>query len=187
MSAKPSAISDALDALRNAAIDDPEVPEMVRGFLSKGATLDALQLGEFGRWTYNGAAVEHPRVLALFSRSLQRTEAGTWLLNIPPYTYPVLVEGTGWFIDRLRGTAPEGAPPAPSGVWGRTLGGEWVPIDWSTLETDGNDYLGIRTERGRARLINAAYADLADALDADDDGWLVRWNGASHRIALRVD
>lgn len=216
--AASDAVTSELAGLRAAAVSDPEIPEAVRGFLSGGAQLDALRLTALGRWTYNGRPVEHPRVIALFSRSLSRTTSGTWVLRIPPYTYPVLVDGAGQFIDKVRvGAAPEGAAGSsdPSGKtshngsvdpsgdlprrrssasgaalvdgvskasWGRTLGGVWVRLDFATLETDGDAYLGVRVGGAAARLIGPAYAAVSAGLDADDAGWLVRWDGATYRV-----
>lgn len=167
---------DELAALRDAAIDDPEIPEVVRRFLGNGARLDSLRLSDRGVWTFNGRPVEHPRVQALFSRSLRRTDAGTWILSIPPYTYPVLVARTGLFVRRLR----DGA----AGLEGQLGSGRWVPIDLGTLETDEADYLGVRVDGAAARLVDAAYRDLAADIDADEAGWLVRRGGMDHRVRV---
>lgn len=171
----PPTAPDELAALRDAAMNDPDVPENVRGFLRGGAKLDALRLDAFGEWTFNGSPVAHPRVRKLFSRSLSRTAAGTWVLSIPPYTYPVLVDGVGRFVHRLRGDRPEGE-----------LGsGEWVPLNLGTLETDGGAYLGVAVDGQPARLVGAAYRALSDGIDHDDQGWLVEWNGRRYRVATR--
>lgn len=171
----PHDVDSELDALRAAAVDDPDVPEAVRGFLAGGAKLDALRLDDRGRWTYNGTPVQHPRVAALFARSLHQTTKGTWVLRVPPYTYPVLVEGVGQFIDRVRSDLSEG----------HTTGDRWVELNLATLETDGEEYLGVRIDGRAARLIGPAYQSVAAEVEADDDGWALCWNGTRYPIAVR--
>lgn len=175
---------EELAALREAAMQDPEVPEPVRRFLGAGARLDSLRLDERGVWSFNGAPVEHPRVRALFARSIARTGAGTWVLRVPPYTYPILVERTGRFVDRLRvpDAGSDGEPVA-----GRLSSGEWTTLDLDTLRTDGHDFVGVQVEGMEARLIDAAYRELAEALGQDERGWYVTLGGRVHRIACDAD
>lgn len=173
--ALPRDVDSELAALRASAVEDPDVPEAVRGFLAGGAKLDALRLDARGRWTFNGVPVQHPRVAALFARSLHQTPAGTWVLRVPPYTYPVLVEGVGRFVDRVRADLTEG----------HTTGDRWVALDLASLETDGAEYLGVRVEGEAARLIGSAYQSVAASLDADDSGWVLVWDGTRYPIAVR--
>jgi hypothetical protein len=157
-------MSDPLEDLRAAALADPEIPEAVRSFLGSGARLDRLALDALGRWSFQGGPVEHPRVVALFSRSVHRTSAGTWVLRVPPFTYPILVEGTGWFIRRL---------VVDEGEWfGMTTGALRVALGDAELVTDGRQFLGARIADKIHRFIEAAHQDLLSTVGVDDAG---RW------------
>ena len=80
---------------------DSTLPETVQRFLRAGARLESIRLDRRGRWWHQGERVTHPRILALFSRSVDRTEGGTWVLRVPPFTYPIEVEATPLFVTRL--------------------------------------------------------------------------------------
>lgn len=168
--------NDDLQRLRDSAIADPDVPSVVRDMLRAGARLDELRLSAFGQWLYNGVPVEHPRVRALFSRSLTRTSAGTWVLSVPPYTYPVIVDDAPQFVFRIRGAQPEGLMGTD----------EWHVLDLNTLETDGDAYLGVRVDGAPARLVGPAYQDLLDHVDQGADGWFVQWGDRRIGIAPRT-
>ncbi|MCB9507069.1 MAG: hypothetical protein H6697_05280 [Myxococcales bacterium] len=166
--------STATDRLRAEALADPDLPRAVRRALESGLTLEPITLRADGTWMYRGGAVENARVAELFSRSLGRTAAGTWLLHVAPYTYPATVEGAGWFVRALSSDLARGT----------TTGGEAVAIDWSALATDGDTLVGVGVGGGRlARLVGPAFATFAEALDGDDSGWSVivggvRWYAA---------
>ena len=80
---------------------DETLPEVVKNFLRKGYTLENITLHETGQWTHEGLDFENPKVIDLFYRSVSRTEGGTWVLDIPPFTYPIEVEDAG-FQERER-------------------------------------------------------------------------------------
>lgn len=73
------------------------LPDWLRARLEAG-DLEAISLSASGVWRYQGERVEHPRVLALFSRSIRRTTEGQWVLAIGRFTYPIEVEDTALFV-----------------------------------------------------------------------------------------
>lgn len=79
---------------------DPTLPEVVQDFLRSGAHLEEIRLDRRGRWTHEGLSFENQRVIDLFSRSVGRTEGGTWVLEVGQFTYPIVVEDTGFFVER---------------------------------------------------------------------------------------
>ena len=158
---------EATTLLRQAAAADPEVQVRVRDMLSAGAPLESIVLTADGRWLYQGRPVGHPRVVALFHRSVRRTAAGTWLLAVGPYVYPVTVERTGWFIARLLRDGREA----------ELLGGEAVEIGAAPeARTDGETIVDVLLPGDRwARVTGAAYQQLGELLDVRDGLWVVRW------------
>lgn len=188
MTREPSAPTDAaidrddvtetpLDALRAQAAADPALPPFVRKLLAEGAPLEAIRLDGYGRWWHEGHPIDHPRVRALFHRSLARTEAGTWVLRVPPYTYPVLVDDVGHFVVRLIRDADGWSTLSSTG--------QREPLDPTTWMTDGDAWLGVRIHGGRdpARLVGAAHQTALDAIDADEDGWFVALDGDDGDVA----
>ena len=171
--------TDPLEALREAALLDPEIPAAVRGFLGSGAALQSLCLNPLGQWRFEGGPVEHPRVVALFNRSLQRTSAGTWVLTIPPFTYPVLVEGVGWFITRLGFDS--------DGWFGITTGAERVLLADAVLVTDGARFLGAQVGGRLYRFIRSAHHDLLAEVDVDETGQWSTSTPAGPRILSLID
>ncbi|MFT6400296.1 MAG: hypothetical protein ACJAYU_005067 [Bradymonadia bacterium] len=153
-----------LDLLLRATLADPEVPESVRGFLEHGAKLDDLRLDAFGRWSFNGSAVENARVARLFTRSLRQTAAGTWILEVGRYTYPVTVEGTATFIRRL-----EIEGPAWHGV---TTTDERLPLVGAALVTDGDRFIGVEVAGAVARFVESAYQTVLSWTSEGSDGAL---------------
>lgn len=157
-----------LDALREAALRDPGVPEPVRQFLSRGAELEEIRLDARGRWIHEGSYFENEKLAALFSRSLEQTDAGTWLLRIAPYTYPVIVEATGFFITRI---VEEGGR-----ILATVSDGIVEELDRDGLRTDGETVIVTRVHRGRhdARFVGQAWQWACDRLDHDGTGWFLR-------------
>ncbi len=159
-----------LEDLRSAVVDDPDVPERVRGFLSGGAALDDITLGADGRWRHEGVPFSHSRLAKLFHRSLSQTAAGTWILTIPPYTYPVSVERWGHFVQAITSSAPGDGRKDLTATF---ADGSKEPLDTATLATDGDEVITAEFARGQARLIDAAYRTVTANLDHDGAGYTV--------------
>lgn len=156
-----------------APVDDPDVPEALRRVLASGVRPEEIRLDARGRWLYRGGPVAHPRVVALFHRSLQRTPGGTWLLQVGRYAHPVVVEDTGRFVFRL--VTHQGAL--------RLLlsDGTSAPFDPAAVVSDGHTFFATPVHDGRelARFVDQAVLALADLLEERDgvpgvrteDGW----------------
>src|SRR5437879_3580541 len=81
---------------------DPTLPEPVRRFLAAGARLEPSVLDAEGRWHHEGGEFLNEKLQLLFHRSIGRTPGGTWVLVIPPFTYPIQVEDTPYHVRSLR-------------------------------------------------------------------------------------
>lgn len=141
---------------------DAEVPETLRQLLVDGVVPAEIRLDSTGRWLYQGQPVEHPRVMALFHRSLERTQAGHWLLRVGRYAYPVVVEDTGRFVVRLAHV---------QGRWQMELiDGSWQDFEPAAIWTDGETFFGclVRTDQ-LARFVGSAMFALAELLEARGD------------------
>ena len=87
--------TEALTAVRRAALQDPDLPSGLRRALESGAALEDIALDDRGRWWHEGVRIEHKRLSTLFHRGLEQTNSGTWLIALPPYSYPVHVARWG--------------------------------------------------------------------------------------------
>lgn len=166
------------DKLRQQAIHDEGIPEMVRKFLSQGAPLEMIHLDAYGRWFHEGEPFINQRLARLFHRSLHKTEQGTWYLEIKPYTYPVTVALTGTFIDRLQ----ELNSTAKAHFVGDDTD-EWTDVDLSTLYTDGAELLAINHNGRPTRFVERAYRNLLEALEFENERFVLTL--ADRRIPLK--
>lgn len=142
---------------------DETLPDVVKNYLESGATLERIRLDARGKWTHEGLDFENPRIIRLFNRSVNRTEGGTWVLEVGRFTYPIAVDDTGFFVERIDFSV---TPPE------LTLSDETVErLAPETLEYEppGHLYCKIKEGRFRARFKKRPYYDLADHL-VDHDG-----------------
>lgn len=154
------------DELRAQVIHDEGIPEMVRNFLSKGAPLEDIRLNAYGRWFHEGEPFINKKLSQLFHRSLQRTDQGTWFLHIEPYTYPVTVELTDRFVDRL-----EDLSPTPKAHFIGEDPDAWTAISLAELYTDGGEILAFKHDGLPVRFVKQAYRDLTEHLAFEGEGF----------------
>jgi len=159
----------SLNELRHRALLDPDTPPGLRRALQAGAPLEAIHLDARGRWWHEGEPFVHPRLIQLFHRSLHQTPGGTWLLTIPPYSYPVTVEKTGRFVHRILRT--DGSSRLC------TYDGREVLFDRGALFTDGVDGLFTVIEGHTARFVEDAWKTLSLCMEQVEDGWVLDWQG----------
>lgn len=160
---------------------DETLPEVVKNFLRAGARLENIRLDSRGRWTHEGLDFENPRIIDLFNRSVDRTEGGTWVLVVGQFTYPIEVEDTGFFVERIDWTSAAGPLLVLSDH-------TQEPLDAGTLEylPEGRLYCSVKGGEFRARFKRAAYYDLAERID-DEDGWSVDIGGIRFPIRVREE
>jgi uncharacterized protein len=148
------------DELRPDEID-PTLPETVRNFLARGAKLERIHLDDRGNWTHEGLDFDNPKIIALFNRSVGRTPGGTWILQVGTFTYPIEVEDTGFFVERLDWRT---TPPT------LLLSDESTEIlDPATLRyaPGGRLYCTVKEGAFEARFKREPYHGLIDRLEED--------------------
>ncbi len=157
---------------------DPSLPEIVRQFLLSGKKLEEIKLDARGKWTHEGLDFENPRIVKLFSRSIARTEGGTWVLNIPPFTYPIEIEDTAFFVEHVSWQDDGGV--------GLVLSDETSELlDAQSLEyaEGGRLYCTVKGGEFRARFKRQAYYNLVERAEVNDEGEILLQVG-THSIAL---
>lgn len=158
-----------LEQIRRTALADPDIPEGLRRALSAGLALESIRLDSRGRWSHEGERFVNRRLSALFHRSVVRTRSGTWLLSIPPYTYPVTVDDCGWFVVRVQ------ADVRTDTLQGELAGGELVALSSAGWWTDGGERVLVELVDGRlCRLVEDAWRWVGEVLDETESGWILR-------------
>ena len=158
---------------------DPTLPPIVQSFLASGARLESIRLDEEGNWWHRGVRFDNKRLMALFSSSVGRTEGGTWVLEIPPFTYPIEVVDVGYFVQRIEIDDVDGK------VQLHLLGGHSESLNMSTLRYEEGRGFWCRIKEGRfeARFKRSAYYALAEQIEISDSGEFELKLGAEcHRI-----
>ncbi len=81
-------------------IDDkfPEVPEYLKEMLDSGAKLEDIFLDKEGNWFHNGEPFLNEKIISFFSRSVNITEDGQYVLHYGSNTYPIRVEDAPYFV-----------------------------------------------------------------------------------------
>lgn len=170
--AQPTEADPRLAASAQQFLDDPTLPEPIRRALTAGMPLERLELDEEGHFYHQGEPFLNENVARLFHRSLRRTPGGTWLIDIPPFSYPLRVADTAYVVRRVefRGEGEgrgegEAAPLL-------TLSDETVePLAEATLRYVEGRGLYCRVKGGSepARFSRPAYFAIADRIESADD------------------
>lgn len=163
-----------LNELRDRIVADPDVPEMVRSFLRRGADLVEIRLDRHGNWWHGGDTFQNEKLIRLFHRSLHQTRAGNWVLRIKPYTYPVVVDLTGTFVERLR-------EQADGKVAAKLRTGDAAEFRLEDVYTDGEDLIATRINGVPARIVDTAYRQLTTDIELDGDVWVLHYDGQAIR------
>lgn len=150
---------------------DETLPDVVKDFLRSEAELEEIKLDERGKWTHEGLDFENPKIIRLFNRSVGRTEGGTWVLEVGRFTYPITVEDTGFFVERL----DLGHSPPMMKLSDETV----EQLEPETLEYREHGKLYCRVKDGafRARFKKPAYYELIDYLEETEGNIVVNING----------
>jgi len=155
---------------------DETLPEVVKGFLKRGYQLEDIFLDARGRWHHQGDAFENEKIIALFSRSVGRTEGGTWVLEIAPYTYPIRVEDTGFFVEHI----DLDTTPAQIHLSDETR--EALDLSTLTYAPEGRLYCMVKNGRFRARFKKSAYYAVADYFVERGDAIWAEVGGVAVRL-----
>ncbi len=76
----------------------PELPEYLREMLEKGELADTISLDREGNWTHNGEKIANEKIASFFSRSVARTDDGTYVISYGDHVYPITVEDAPVFV-----------------------------------------------------------------------------------------
>lgn len=127
-----------------------------------------------GQWFHDGEPVTNRAVARAFDRWLERADDGRWILkNSVNWAY-IDLEGPAFFV--RRGWIAE------EGVELELRGGRRVPLDPATLAHDEEGRMRCRVDGLLAVFERSAMLDLAEHLDEEAGGWILRLEGGSFPI-----
>lgn len=174
---EPAAAQAGLSPEARRLLADATLPAPVRQFLLSGGQLERIVLDAEGKWQHEGAPFENPALIALFNRSLRRTAGGTWVLHIPPFTYPIELGDTPYYVRSAR---------YEDGRIILHLNDESEqPLDPATLCYVEGRGLYCRVQGaagGAARLLRPAYFALASQIAETADGFYLELAGRHLQI-----
>ncbi len=70
---------------------DASLPPAIASALRANLQLERIELDAEGGFWHKGEPFQNEKLMALFHRSIHRTPGGTYLISIPPYSYPIVV------------------------------------------------------------------------------------------------
>ncbi len=76
----------------------PEIPEYLKELLESGQTIDDILLDKDGNWFHNGEPFVNEKIKSFFSRSVDITTDGQYVIHYSNYTYPIRVEDAPYFV-----------------------------------------------------------------------------------------
>lgn len=166
--------------LREEALADATLPEPVRRALASGMKLERITLDSEGRWFHEGGPIEHPRIVDLFDRSIERTPGGTFVLHVAPFTYPIEVEDAPLQVRQIE---LEGEPPASVRLW--LSDGSEETLDPKTLRyvPERGFYCQVKDGLMTARFSRPAYYKLAEHVDEVDGSYILRLGSTGTHLA----
>lgn len=154
----------------NNKIDDrhPEIPQYLRDMLDAGEKIDDILLDKEGNWYHNGEKFINEKIIAFFSRSVNITDKGEYVLHYGEHTYPIRVEDAPYFVSGVRF---EGFGSFER-IFLTLSSGETEELDPNTLYCGDNNALYCRIKKGRmiAKFKRSPSFSILERLDESSDG-----------------
>lgn len=167
-----------LDDLAKRVLADASLPQPLRQALEAGVELDEIRLDRFGRWWHQNVQIENERVITLFNRSVDLTENGTFLLVVGPFSHPIVVEDTPYFVKAVA------VDEADARVLLVLNDGSQEPLDVDTLTLQGDRLIAVvKAGRFEARFLRSAYHNLLSHVEPRGEGFALCLG--DHSVQLR--
>lgn len=136
---------------------DKTLPKEIQTFLKNGGRLEIIRLDKMGKWTHEGLSFENKKIIALFHRSVEKSEGGSWLLHIGRFYYPIEVERCGYFVNKIT--------KKKNNILLHTTRGQEI-LNPSSLSFENENELYCKLSDGfEARFIGSAYLDFAELIE----------------------
>ena len=161
----------------------PEIPSYIKELLESGEQIDEIRLTKEGKWFHNGEPFINEKIIALFTKSVDITADGRYVIHYGNHTYPIVVEDTPYFITGVRF---EGFASFER-IFITLSSGDIEELDIYSLYCGANNALYCRIKGGRmpARFMRSPSFYILERLEEETDGqYSVRLCG--QKIELKV-
>lgn len=122
----------------------PEIPDYIKELIASGEGIDEIFIDKEGVWYHNGEKFVNEKIISFFSRSVDVTPDGEYVLHYGDYTYPIKVEDTPYFVTGVNFTG--------FGDFERIFlnlsSGETEELNCNTLYYKSNNILYCRVKNG---------------------------------------
>ncbi|HOP62901.1 MAG TPA: DUF1285 domain-containing protein [Spirochaetota bacterium] len=145
----------------------PEIPDYIKEMILSGE-IDDIFLDKEGRWFHNGEPFLNEKITAFFSKSVDITTDGQYVIHYSDFTYPIRVEDTPIFVTGVRfdgfGSFER--------IFINTSDGETEELDIYTIYYGNNNALYCRVRHGRmpARFMRSPSFYILERLEEKSDG-----------------
>jgi len=146
----------------------PEIPEYIKNLIAEGKIIDEIFIDKEGTWYHNGEKFTNEKIINFFSKSVNITADGEYVIHYGDYTYPIKVEDTPYFIT---GVIFDGF-----GCFERIFlnlsSGETEELNCNTLYTKSNNALYCRIKKGTmpAKFKRSPSFNILERLEEDNNG-----------------
>ncbi len=76
----------------------PEIPEYIKDLMAAGSGIDEIRIDKEGIWHHKGERFINEKIISFFSRSVNITADGEYVIHYGDYTYPIIVEDAPYFV-----------------------------------------------------------------------------------------
>lgn len=146
----------------------PEIPEYIKNLIADGKIIDEIFIDKEGNWFHNGEKFTNERIISFFSKSVNITADGEYVIHYGNYTYPIKVEDTPYFVT---GVIFDGF-----GCFERVFlnlsSGETEELNCNTLYCRDNNALYCRVKNGTmpAKFKRSPSFNILERLEEDGKG-----------------
>lgn len=157
----------------------PEIPEWLEELINSGEAIDEIRIDAEGRWFHNGEPFLNERIITFFSKSINITKDGKYVIHYDNFVYPIVVEDAPLFVI---GVKIEGEGSGEK-VFIYLTSGESVALDINTLHYK-NECLYCYVKQGRilAKFKRSPSFEMLQRLEETDDIYYI--NIAGEKIVL---
>ncbi len=162
----------------------PEIPEYIKELIASGTTIDDIFIDREGTWFHNGERFTNERIINYFTRSLNVTADGDYVIHYGSYTYPVRVEDVPLFVT---GVTYSGFGDFEK-ITLNLSSGETEELNCNTLYFKKNNALYCKVRGGRmpAKFKRSPSFEILERLEEDGSGnFYLRICGQIIKLELR--
>jgi len=146
----------------------PEIPDYIKELIASGNEIDEIMIDKEGVWYHKGEKFINEKIISFFSKSVNITADGQYVIHYGDYTYPIKVEDTPYFVT---GVTFNGFGDFEK-ISLNLSSGETEELNCSTLYFKKNNALYCRVKEGKmpAKFKRSPSFNILERLEESADG-----------------